>query len=139
LFKTRDFSLLKLWGRVLARIKTSGEALLYSSLNIVDFTKTDTTVNDLLPAMRELLDNISGYQVVTILAESEAGSVTAVIASLPHVAIRSLITAISAGEVHAAPDHGMYRVQRFQFAATELTEAENKLLENLPKLSEQSA
>ena len=139
LFKTRDFALLKLWGRVLARIKTSGDQLLYSSINAADFTKTATSANELLPAMRELLDNISGYQVVSILAETEPGSITAVIGSLPHVTVRSFITALSSGDVRVAPDHGMYRLQHFQVAAQELSEAEDKLLENLPKLSEQSA
>jgi nanoRNase/pAp phosphatase (c-di-AMP/oligoRNAs hydrolase) len=136
LFKTRDFALLKLWGRVLARIKTVSDQFLYSTLSSTDFTKTNTTAVHVLPALRELLDNISGYQVVVLLAETEPGSMTAVLATLPHVQTREFVGILASGEIREVQNHGAYRVQQFAIAAKDIVEAESKVVAAAPELNQ---
>ncbi len=139
LFKTKDFSLLKLWGRVLARIKTDGDTLLYSSLNNADFAKTETGPEHLFPVFRELLDNISGYQIVVLLAETTVGKLHALIASLPHISIEAFLTSVSADAPKVLPPYGAYRMHQLELSGKELTEVETLLLENIPKINKQNA
>ncbi len=134
LFKTKDFALLKLWGRVLARIKTDGDSLLYSSLNSADFSKTETGGEHLFPVFRELLDNISGYQTIALLAETVPGKLHALIASLPHVVIDGLLSSLSSEPPKVLPPYGAYRMHELELAGQDLTAIETLLLQQAPKI-----
>lgn len=70
LFKSKPLSLLKLWGRALARLKTKDElSLAYCLLTLSDFEKSESSAVDLPGVLKEIVANVSGYQAVAILAE----------------------------------------------------------------------
>ena len=70
IFKTKSLSLLKLWGRALARMKTQEEkGLVFSLLNFGDFERSESTEAELPLVLKELVDNTSGYKIVCLIAE----------------------------------------------------------------------
>lgn len=130
LFKSRDFSLLKLWGRLLARVKTINKTLLYSTLPLADFEKSETDASSILPAFRELLDNVSGYQMLVLLAQPAGNEVHVLIANLPHVSLDKIRQAFLGSAMSEEPPHGAYRLQRLISHDWDITAAE-KQLQNL--------
>lgn len=70
LYKTKDFSLLKLWGRALARLQTDeAHSLLYTILSSDDFARAQSGPEQLTAVLREFIDNVSGYQVLAVMGE----------------------------------------------------------------------
>ena len=71
LYKTKNVSLLKLWGRALARIRAVPElGLTYSLVNHNDFVKSGSTDQDVLGVMKELVANLAGQKIILFLAEA---------------------------------------------------------------------
>lgn len=70
LFKTRGFNFLRLWGRLLARLKTLGNShIIYSILFNSDFQKTEAGETDLLKGLFDTIDNMSDLKTLLVLAE----------------------------------------------------------------------
>lgn len=69
LFKTKELSLLKLWGRALARLKTLPGGIAITALNAGDFEKTDSSDSLLPQVLQEFLDNVAGFKVFCVIAE----------------------------------------------------------------------
>lgn len=70
LYRSRSLNLLKLWGRVLARLTGSPEkALVWSILTSVDFDKTKTNENDLTEVIDELIINIPQSSIIVLIYE----------------------------------------------------------------------
>jgi len=75
LYRSRSFGILRLWGRVLARLNSeNGDKLIWSALSKTDFEKTDTDENDIKEVIEELIANVPQAQVIVILYE--AGNTT---------------------------------------------------------------
>ena len=74
IYKTKPLPLLQVWGRALARLR-SGEVpgVLFSTLTKADLEKTDFQNANVEPpaVLRELLDNVSGFKIVSLLLEFE--------------------------------------------------------------------
>ncbi|MFH1661659.1 MAG: DHH family phosphoesterase [Candidatus Falkowbacteria bacterium] len=69
-YRSRPLNVLKLWGRVLARLTSSLDNKLISSiLTITDFTKTDSSEEDLGDVIDELIINIPQAKVIVIIYE----------------------------------------------------------------------
>ncbi|OGF24811.1 hypothetical protein A2331_06195 [Candidatus Falkowbacteria bacterium RIFOXYB2_FULL_34_18] len=74
LYRSRSLNVLKIWGRVLARLKNANEGkLVWSILTRADFEKTSTDEQDLDEVVDELISNIPQAKVVVILYESKQG------------------------------------------------------------------
>jgi len=129
LYKTKDFSLLKLWGRALARIKTVPEAsLLYSMLTRSDFEKTGEEDGErLVLVLRELLENVTGFQAVALLGEQEMGT-RVLLAGLPHSNVITLARKLTEDVVEPTPLLGLYQMVNFEVPQA-IAEAEQNLLE----------
>lgn len=72
LYRSRPLNVLKLWGRVLARL--SGELdnkLVWSAIKKEDFQKTDTGENDLDEIIDELIVNMPEVKVIALIYEVE--------------------------------------------------------------------
>jgi len=70
LYRSRTLNILKLWGRVLARLQSSLEnKLVWSVLTMTDFAKTNTSEEDLHEVIDELIINIPQSKVVVIIYE----------------------------------------------------------------------
>lgn len=70
LYRSRPINVLKLWGRVLARLSSSLDGkLVWSALTDVDFSKTDSNEKDLDDVIDELIINIPRARVIVIIYE----------------------------------------------------------------------
>ena len=71
LYRSRPLNVLKLWGRVLARLKNArGNTLVWSVLNELDFSKTESSEEDLFDVIDELIINIPQAKAVLLIYES---------------------------------------------------------------------
>lgn len=72
LYRSRSLKVLKLWGRVLARLNSAYEdKLVWTALNRGDFVKTETSEEDLHEVIDELIVNIPSARVIVIIHEQE--------------------------------------------------------------------
>lgn len=134
-YKTKSMSLLKLWGRCLARLKTGGRnSFIYSLLNAADFEKSEAGPEEILPVLKELLENISGYKLVAVIAEQSAQGVRVALAVHDAVAEQSLREALpQAGKALQAL--GQFRVYDFNLPELSLADAERRFVAGAEKLS----
>ena len=71
LYRSRSLNVLKLWGRVLARLTGDLEnSLVWSVLTGLDFQKTNTDENDLSEVIDELIINIPQAKIVLLIYEN---------------------------------------------------------------------
>lgn len=70
LYRSRSLNILKLWGRVLARLNSSEDkSLVWSVLTPNDFEKTESSENDLSEVIDELLVNIPQAKTAVLIYE----------------------------------------------------------------------
>lgn len=75
LYRSRPLNLLKLWGRVLARLTGSSEKnLVWSILTLADFDKTEANENDLTELIDELIVSIPQANIIILIYESSLGN-----------------------------------------------------------------
>ncbi|MFH1428036.1 MAG: DHH family phosphoesterase, partial [Patescibacteria group bacterium] len=71
-YRSRNLNVLKLWGRVLARLSSSSDnQLIWSTLSSVDFIKTEAKEEDLSDVIDELIINIPQAKIVLIIYEKK--------------------------------------------------------------------
>ncbi len=74
-YRSKSFGVLKLWGRVLARLDSSrDDKILWSVLSKMDFEKTNTTEKDVAEVIDELIVNIPRAELVIIFYEINSSS-----------------------------------------------------------------
>lgn len=94
LFKTKSFTLLQLWGRSLARIRTAPEQeLLYTLLTEQDFIKTESTAELLPQVLQELAIMASNYQLIALAAKTPHNTEIYLVGR-PHIKLRQLAAQI---------------------------------------------
>ena len=72
LYRSRTLGVLKLWGRVLARLTQAKDSrIVWSVLTQVDFDKTETTEEDVNEVIDELIVNIPQAKIMLIIYEAE--------------------------------------------------------------------
>jgi len=72
LYRSRSIGVLKLWGRVLARLTSNnGDKLVWSVLSLMDFSKTNTNEDDLSEVIDELIVSIPEARVVALIYETK--------------------------------------------------------------------
>ncbi len=92
LFKTKPLSLLQLWGRALARLVALPEKqILTAVVTKSDLEKTHTGVDSLPLVARDIIEMITGYSLVILLAELPAGGVQAVVSGLPFEDLNKIV------------------------------------------------
>lgn len=133
LYKTKPLGLLKLWGRALARLKVlENKTAAYSVLTPNDFEKTESGPELVLLALKELLQNVSGYEVLGLLSQATVqSSVTAWFAL--HIETPTEAFYKHLGEPVQVLDMQIepYKLYEFVLPNLTLTEAENKLLHSV--------
>jgi len=138
LYRTKSLTLLKLWGRCLARLKTDDAAsLAYCVLTAADFEKSGAGTEELLPAFRELLENLSGYRLLVLLAQTGPDLPSVLLAahvSLPPVKILAALPAGSS-QFMSLPQFNLFQAK---LSAGSIAEAEKNLLEVLAPLGKSS-
>ncbi len=132
LFKTKPFPLLQLWGRALARLSSVPEkSLLYSGLTKADMERTSGNTTALVEVLRDLIDMVSGFNVIALAAEVESG-IEILIAGLPHVRVVEIIQKL--GAVNELPHRlvGKYEYVRTVLKAQPLAEVQQLLVKAMP-------
>jgi phosphoesterase RecJ-like protein len=131
LFKTKDYNLLKLWGRALACIETDPTlSLLVSTLVPTDFTKTQTTGAYTTQVLKELVENVTNFQTISLLAESEEGTLHIGIAALPHVPLHRVAEEFKVAFV-PRPLLGAYQYIQFEIFEASLEQALVRIKQSL--------
>ncbi|PIR95191.1 hypothetical protein COT95_00030 [Candidatus Falkowbacteria bacterium CG10_big_fil_rev_8_21_14_0_10_37_6] len=70
LYQNRNLNTLKLWGRVLAKLNNEMDGkIIWSSLNKIDFEKTESEPGNLTEVIEELIVNVPEAQVIVLFAE----------------------------------------------------------------------
>jgi len=73
LYRSKSINVLKLWGRVLARLSSSlDNKLVWSTLSATDFAKTNSTENDLTDVIDELIVSIPQAKVIAVIYENKS-------------------------------------------------------------------
>jgi len=72
LYRSRPFGVLKLWGRVLARLtSTHNQQIIYSLISLNDFQTTQTKAENITDVIEELIVNIPEAKAVIIIYETK--------------------------------------------------------------------
>lgn len=133
LFKTKNISLLKLWGRALARVREIKElGLVYSLLAWSDLMKAGSGSQEILEVMKELVGNLSGRKIVMLLAEIAPQEIICYYHLHPTIKSQVLSSALGGQMLNGAL--GMFRLKE-----RKLLEVEQEVLEKLEKIKEQIA
>jgi len=86
LYRSRDLSTLKLWGRVLNNLNSErGEELIWSKLHLQDFKETNSTIESLNDIIDELIMNVPSAKLVAIICEENLASTKIIIYSLKNL------------------------------------------------------
>lgn len=77
IYKTKKLSMLKLWGRVLSKIRTDDKyRMVWSVVSQNDFKETHSKVEQTGDIIDELMSNAPGAEIIFLLKEKEAGTVS---------------------------------------------------------------
>ena len=73
LYRSKSLNILKLWGRVLAKLLSSlDNKLVWSTLSAADFSNTNSSEKDLTDVIDELIISVPQAKVIAIIYESES-------------------------------------------------------------------
>ncbi|MDP3997496.1 MAG: DHH family phosphoesterase [bacterium] len=127
IIKTKPLSLLKLTGRLYARLRYDEHIQLFWSLvRPKDFTDSDASTADLPRAMYELANNIAGFHAAFVLSENEQHDQYKVFLLLGKGLLQRRDTIQK--NLAATRDNGLMQIK---ITASSLEEAENTALEKI--------
>ncbi len=130
IYKTKSLPLLKLWGRALARMKIQEQnKIVHSVLNFTDFEKAEATESELLPALKELVDNVGGYKIIALLAEPNKGRCHLYIAVHQQFPVEQLLQQLGGQAKRLAVALGDYQVVGLTFGDGSLEQLEDIFLQ----------
>lgn len=124
LFHTKSLNMLKLWGRVLARLKEAPNLkLVWSLIPQEDFIKSGASYNDLPQVIEELISSYAKAQLIMLLWESSDHSINGLLRTTQKHNALELVSSFS--------PHGSSHLTRFSVPANNLVEAEQLLIRHL--------
>lgn len=133
LYKTKNISLLKLWGRALARIKEIKElGLTYSLVNFTDLEKAGSPVEDVVGVMKELVANLAGQKIILFLAEVKEQNVIGYFHL--HPSLKAQVIASALGGAMLNGSLGLFKMQ-----GQGLMDVEKEVVSRLQKIKDQIA
>lgn len=96
LYRSRDITVLKLWGRVLNNLKSeAGGGLIWSLISAKDFQETGATDNGLTDIVDELIANVPTAKIIAILREESPTKTKILLYSLKNINALELIKEFS--------------------------------------------
>lgn len=124
-YKTKSLSLLKLWGRALAKMKIQeDEKIIYSVLNIADFEKAGSNEKEILLTLKEFVENLSGYKILGLMAEPVKGNVRLVFAAHEQISTAKLLRFMGGRAKVLGTMLGNYRIFEDNFSDSSLEQVE---------------
>ena len=126
LYKTKSVSLLKLWGRALARLKEVPElGLVYSMLKADDLAKSGS--REVKEVMSELVASLSDNKIILLLAEEAPGVINGYYHLHPNIPALEVANLLTAEMTNSQSG-------QFRFSGKTLAEAEAEVLSRLEKI-----
>jgi len=118
IYKTKQLSQLKLWGRVLSKIQTDEEhKMVWSIVSQQDFKDTQSTEDQTGDIIDELLTNAPGAEVILLMKEKSDGSIS--------VSVRTTTPSTSAAKIAQNFDGGGHtQAAGFRISGKSLQDAE---------------
>lgn len=124
LFQTKSLATLRLWGKVLSRLKTEAhERFLWSTLSRHEYDRPDEQHDELAGVIDDLIVDAPKAEIIAVLYETARGAVEALV----HTA-HTLNHGIVFRDFHPEQKNDL---QRLRIAAPSLHEAEQRLLERV--------
>lgn len=124
--KTKPLSLLKLSGRLYARLRfDEHNQIFWSIMRPIDFQDSGASVDDLPRVMRELTNNIAGFNVAFVLCEREAQNFSA------HILLGKGMLQRQEEIQHTLEASRENELLRLSINAPSLEEAERQILEKI--------
>lgn len=134
IYKTKPLPLLKLWGRALARLKVMEQnSLAYSMLGTSDFEKAQSSPEDLMAVLKEMIDSIESYKTMAIIAELPGGGCRILAAVHSQLNGQDFLENLGSGKISEF-NSGLYKVIDVTLELATLAEAENKFVEAVKNL-----
>ncbi len=123
IYKTKQLSQLKLWGRVLSKIQIDEKyKIVWSVVSKQDFLDTQSTENETGDIIDELMTNAPGAEVILLMKEKEDGTISG--------SIRTTNSAVDASKIAEYFGGGGHnQAAGFKILEMNLREAENKVIE----------
>ncbi len=127
IYKTKQLSQLKLWGRVLSKIQTDEKyKLVWSVVSQQDFKDTDSSENETGDIIDELMTNAPGAEVIMLMKEREDGSVS--------ISLRTTNSAVDAAEIAEKFGGGGHtQAAGFRVGDKDLRQAEYDVIETIKR------
>lgn len=127
IYKTKKLSMLKLWGRVLSKIKTDDKyRMVWSTVSQNDFKETHSKVEQTGDIIDELMSNAPGAEIVFLLKEKENGIVSGSIRTTTPSADASYLAEQFGGGGHT-------QAAGFTVENADLTQIQNDLINLIRK------
>ena len=131
LYKTKNISLLKLWGRALARLREVKDLqVAYSLLSAMDLQKSGSPEEDVFGVMQELVANLAGRKIVFLLAETSGGDVLGYFYFHPSVRAQLVVETLGGQMLNGS-------MASLRVVGANILEVEKTVLEKLQKLKDQ--
>lgn len=127
IYKTKQLSQLKLWGRVLSKIQTDEKyRIVWSTVSQQDFRDTGSSEDETGDIIDELMTNAPGAEVIVLIKEKEGQGISC-----------SIRTTNAAVDGSAIAEHfgggGHTQAAGFRLSDIELLEAEYKIIKHIRK------
>src|SRR3989344_839481 len=131
LYKTKNISLLKLWGRALARLREVKDLqVAYSLLSAMDLQKSGSPEEDVFGVMQELVANLGGRKIIFLLAETVGGDVLGYFYFHPSVRAQLVVETLGGQMLNGS-------MASLGVVGANILEVEKSVLEKLQKLRDQ--
>lgn len=96
LYKTKSLGLLKLWGRVLARLQQNADlSLAYSAINLNDLERSQASPSDVEAIIKEMASQLGFAKIFLFLKEESANSTVAYVHSILPINLSMIFSAFS--------------------------------------------
>lgn len=124
-YKTKELSTLKLWGRILSKIQVDdSHKIVWSTVTRKDFESTESREEQTGDIIDELMSNAPNAEVILLLKEKKNGLISG--------SIRTTSPAVDASEIAEAFGGGGHtQAAGFRISDTDIKEVEKKVVEHI--------
>ncbi|KKP37197.1 hypothetical protein A2483_00520 [Candidatus Peregrinibacteria bacterium RIFOXYC2_FULL_33_13] len=130
-YKTKQLSTLKLWGRVLSKIHTDRKyKIIWSVIESKDFQETESHPDEVGSIIDDLLTNDPDAEVILLLKEKKKGLISGSIRTTTNAVDASHIAEMFGGGGHP-------RASGFRVESTNIHEVENRVIQKIKEYQHQ--
>lgn len=131
IYKTKQLSQLKLWGRVLSKIQTDSEyRLVWSTVSQQDFRDTGSLEDETGDIIDELMTNAPGAEIILLIKEKGDGSISVSIRTTTSAVDGSKIAEIFGGGGHT-------QAAGFRMENTNIRDAEYEVIKTVKEFQKE--